>query len=159
MILSDFIDSNDGAGFRHAVALEDRNAEPEEHLCNGRVESCAARDVEVNAVAENRTKLLADLFVKKSRNKRIKPSAAGRFYGQTIFSAEATPTDFDCPVKKVADVSGLLGEAITKLAIDHVVYARYRHQDGWTNGFQIVRQSCDGAVEGQRQAGTHCEIV
>ena len=93
--MSDFIDSNDGAGFRHAVALEDRNAEPEEYLCNGRVESCAARDVEVNAVAENRTKLLADLFVKKSRNKRIKPSAAGRFYGQTIFSAEATPTDFD----------------------------------------------------------------
>ena len=148
MVVADLVHRDDRGGLGHAVALIDGHAEREEGARDGGAQGCAARDVEVDAVAEDGAQLAADLLVEEACDEGVEPGAGGRLDGQAVLAAEAAPAHFDGPVEEVADELGLLGEAVLQLRVDHFIDARHGHEDRGADLAEVGLQVRDGAVEG-----------
>ncbi|EJX09603.1 hypothetical protein EVA_02288 [gut metagenome] len=159
MVVMGFINGNNRRGFRHPVTLHDVDAQSQEGFGHIRGEGGAARNKQMNVVAENRAKLAADLLVEKTRYKRIQESAAGRFNRQPVGTAEPAPAHFDSPVKEILNNFAFLGEPVLQLVVDHFVHTRNGHQYRRTNLTEIFLQRGNRAVKGCGKAETEREVV
>ena len=134
MIEALFVDGNDGACFRHTVALHDVHAEPQKRFTHLGVKGCAPGNKNMRTAAEDGADTGADLFIQESRKEGIKErEKAARLNGQPVFTAKAPVAAVHGPLKQKLNEFRLFSELILDFLVNLFVNPRHAHHHGRTD--------------------------